>query len=194
MDYQPNAVVIGASAGALESLYQILPSLPPEYRLPIIIVVHIPPDKKSIMADLLQSKCAIRVVEAQDKEPLQKGTAYIAPPDYHVLVEKNGRLSLSSEEPVLYSRPSIDVLFETASDAYGSALIGVILSGANSDGVKGLKSIINAGGTGIVLDPDLAYAPTMPQAAQNACPTAHILNFEQITDYLQKAALSCLSL
>jgi two-component system chemotaxis response regulator CheB len=183
------AVVIGVSAGALEALTVILPRLPSGYRLPLLIVVHVPPDKKSVMAELLRSKCQIDVQEATDKEPIKGGTAYFAPPDYHLLVEEDGRMSLSSEEPVLYSRPAIDVLFETAADAYGPALIGVILTGANSDGARGLKAVHDAGGTALVQTPALAYASIMPQAALSACPAAQALSLEDIADYLQKASL-----
>ena len=133
----PEAVVIGASAGALEALSSLLPALPSDYRLPILIVVHLPPDKTSLLAELLRARCAIRVREAEDKEPIEPGVVYFAPPDYHLLVEQDRRLSLSDDEPVLFSRPSIDVLFESAADAYGGGLIGVVLTGANSDGANG---------------------------------------------------------
>jgi two-component system chemotaxis response regulator CheB len=123
---QPQAVVIGASAGALEALTAILPSLPEHFPLPLMVVVHMPPDKPSVLADLFQAKCRIQVREAEDKEPLSGGTAYFAPPDYHLLVEADRCLSLSNDEPVLHSRPSIDVLFESAADAYGPALIGMM--------------------------------------------------------------------
>jgi two-component system chemotaxis response regulator CheB len=132
------AVVIGASAGAIEALSTLLPALPSGYRLPVLIVVHVPPDRKSLLPDLFRDKCAIKVVEADDKEPVQNGVIYFAPPDYHLLVETGKTLSLSSDEPVLFSRPSVDVLFESAADAYGAALTAVILSGASQDGAKGL--------------------------------------------------------
>lgn len=184
------AVVIGASAGALEALSAILPPLPENYPLPIMIVVHVPPDKKSVLSEILQSKCKLKVKEAQDKEPLQGGVVYIAPPDYHLLVEKDKRLSLSSEEPVLFSRPSIDVLFESAADAYGGGLIGLILTGANQDGAKGMKGILNAGGRAVVQSPDLAYASAMPQAVCDHCPEARVLNLSEIAEYLRKAAIT----
>jgi two-component system chemotaxis response regulator CheB len=126
----PEAVVIGASAGALEVLSNLLPALPSDYRLPILIVVHLPPDNTSLFAELIRARCAIRVREAEDKEPIEPGVVYFAPPDYHLLVEEDKRLSLSDDEPVLFSRPSIDVLFESAADAYAGGLIGVVLTGA----------------------------------------------------------------
>ncbi|HEY1096546.1 MAG TPA: chemotaxis protein CheB [Alphaproteobacteria bacterium] len=177
---------MGASAGALETLYAILPELPADYPIPIMIVVHLPPDRKTIMAELLQARCAMPIREAEDKDMIQKGTVYLAPPDYHLLVEKNGSLSLSSEEPVLFSRPSIDVLFETAADAYGEDLVGVILTGANHDGSAGLQAVITAGGTGIVQHPNQAYAATMPEAALKINPTAQAMSLDEITQYLHK--------
>jgi two-component system, chemotaxis family, protein-glutamate methylesterase/glutaminase len=182
----PEAIVIGASAGALEALSLILPSLPAGYRLPIIIVVHLPPDKKSILAELIQAKCKLAVLEAEDKLPIQRGTIYFAPPGYHLLVEKSNSLALSNDEPVLYSRPSIDALFESAADVYGSGLIAIVLTGASRDGAKGLKAIVEAGGTAIVQQPGSAYASAMPTAAIAECPGAQILSLEQIAAYLQE--------
>jgi two-component system, chemotaxis family, protein-glutamate methylesterase/glutaminase len=179
------AIVIGASAGALEALSSILPFLPVDYGLPVIIVVHVPPDKKSIMAELFQAKCGIEVHEAEDKEPIRGGTVYFAPPDYHLLVETDKSLSLSNDEPVLYSRPSLDVLFESAADAYGPGLIAVVLTGANQDGAKGLRAVAEAGGTAIVQSPEGAYAAAMPEAAIAEGPSARIMSLKEIATYLQ---------
>lgn len=187
-DLSPEAVVIGASAGALEALSLILPALPAQFRLPMMIVVHMPPDKRSVLAELFQAKCRIAVREAEDKELVAPGTAYFAPPDYHLLVEADRSLSLSSDEPVLYSRPSIDVLFESAADAYGPALIGIVLSGANEDGAVGLKAVADAGGRAIVQSPEEAFATAMPQAAKALCPTAQVLSPREIAAFLQKVA------
>jgi two-component system chemotaxis response regulator CheB len=180
----PQAIVIGASAGALQALSGLLPPLPADYPLPILIVVHIRPDRDCVLAHLFQSKCAIRVVEADDKEAIAPGTAYFAPPDYHLLVEQDHTLSLSSEEPVYFSRPAIDVLFESAADAYGEALIGIVLTGANEDGASGLKTIVDAGGTAIVQHPQGAYATAMPEAAIARCPQANIMTIEDISAFL----------
>ena len=180
-------VVLGASAGGLDAFYNVLPPLPADYPFPVLIVQHIPPDKKSVVAELLAAKCQLAVREAEDKEPLEPGHAYIAPPDYHMLVENTGVLSLSSDEPVFYSRPSIDVLFESAADAYGANVIGVILSGANSDGAAGLAAIAANGGRAIVQQPDTAYASMMPESAAEACPTAEILPLAGIAAALQSA-------
>ena len=180
------AVVIGGSAGAFEALSAILPALPANYALPLLIVVHLPADKKSIMAELFQRTCRIAVREAEDKEPIQPATAYFAPPDYHLLVERGKTLALSSDDPILYSRPSIDPLFETAAEAYGSRLIAIILTGANRDGADGVRAVLAAGGIALVQDPASAYARFMPEAALAASVSAQRLSLEEITDYLQK--------
>ncbi|HSI11993.1 MAG TPA: chemotaxis protein CheB [Chthoniobacter sp.] len=188
-DHSPKAIVIGASAGAVDALLQILPSLPRDYPLPLIIVVHLPPAPFTNLAGLFASHCQIEVKEAEDKEQIRPATAYFAAPDYHLLIEPDLRLSLSSEEPVLYSRPSIDVLFESAADAYGDSLIGIILSGANSDGARGLKAIVAAGGAALVQTPATALAAAMPQAALAACPTARALTLGEIATALRTEPL-----
>ncbi|MGZ5569339.1 MAG: chemotaxis protein CheB, partial [Limisphaerales bacterium] len=162
---QFEAIVIGTSAGGVEALLQIFPRLPAGFPLPILTVIHLPPDRHSGMADLFALKCQVRVKEAEDKEPIEPGCIYFAPPNYHILVESDRRLSLSAEEPVMYSRPSIDVLFESAADVYGEKLLGIILTGASSDGTNGLRKVCDAGGVGIVECPESAYVPTMPQSA-----------------------------
>jgi len=186
----PQAVVIGASAGALDALSAILPALPADFRFPVMVVVHIPPDKQSVLAELLQAKCKIQVCEAADKQPLQGGMVYFAPPDYHLLIEENGLLSLSSDEPVLFSRPSIDVLFESAADVYEDGLIGIVLTGANSDGANGLATIAANGGVAIVQDPSSAHNSIMPEAALKAVPAALIMGAKQIAEYLGKVNMT----
>ncbi|MFA6153513.1 chemotaxis protein CheB [Mesorhizobium sp.] len=180
------AIVIGASAGALDALSAILPALPEGFRLPVIVVVHVPPDKRSMLAELFQAKCRVSVREAEDKEPIVGGTVYFAPPDYHLLVEADRYLSLSSDEPVLFSRPSIDVLFETAADAYGPALMAIVLTGANHDGAKGMRAVVEAGGSAIVQSPKGAFASAMPEAAIEMCPSASVLSLSAIAAYLQE--------
>ena len=179
------AVVIGASAGAVDALSALLPTLPADYPLSVMVVVHVPPDKKSVMAELFRNKCRMTVREAEDKEPLAPGTVYFAPPDYHLLVEPDRRLSLSSEEPVHYSRPAIDVLFESAADAFGPSLVGVVLTGASSDGAGGLRAVCAAGGGALVQHPDEAAVATMPRAALAACPKASVMYLEQIAARLR---------
>ncbi len=163
-------VAIGASAGAVQALLHLLPALPASYALPILIVVHIPPDRGNALVPLLAPRCRIAVKEAEDKERLVGGVAYFAPSDYHLLVEADGALALSSDEPVNHSRPAIDVLLETAADAYGPALVGIVMTGANHDGAAGLKAVADAGGVAIVENPATAQVPTMPAAALADCP------------------------
>lgn len=185
-DVAIEAVVIGASAGALDALSAVLPALPASFKLPVMVVVHVPPDKKSALTDLFQLKCNMEVREAEDKEPVKGGTVYFAPPDYHLLVEQNKCLSLSSDEPVLFSRPSINVLFASAADAYGPALLAIILTGANQDGAEGMKSVAALGGETIVQRPEEAFSSAMPEAALAACPGTRALSLHEIALYLQK--------
>lgn len=187
------AIVIGASAGAVDALLHLLPPLPADYPLALMIVVHLHPDSDSTLVTLLAARSQIVVKEAEDKEPIRPGIAYLAPPNYHLLIEQDGRLSLSSEEPVLFSRPSIDVLFESAADAYGDAVAGVILTGANSDGSEGLRAICAAGGRAFVQLPEEAEADTMPRAALSACPSARVLPLAQLADLLKDELPSRLS-
>lgn len=183
---RPQAIVIGASAGAFEALSNLLPDLPAGYPLPIMIVVHVPPDKKNLLIELFQGRCSIEVREGEDKEPIQAGIAYFAPSNYHLLVEADRTLSLSADEAVLFSRPAVDVLFESASDAYGEGLVGVVLTGANSDGAKGLAAISLARGVALVQNPDTAYAAAMPHAAIKACKEARVMSLTEIAAYLRE--------
>jgi two-component system, chemotaxis family, protein-glutamate methylesterase/glutaminase len=178
------AVAIGASAGGVQALLQILPALPADYPFAVLVVVHVPPDRDNALVPLLEGKCKVAVKEAEDKEPIRAGVVYFAPSDYHLLLEADGSLSLSSDELVNLSRPSIDVLFESAADAFGPALTGVVLTGANDDGALGLRAVADAGGRAIVEDPASAYAAAMPAAASHACPQAKVLSLENLTSYL----------
>lgn len=178
------AVTIGASAGAVQALLHILPALPADMIVPILIVVHVPPDRANALVTLFQDRCRLRVKEAEDKEPIANGTVYFAPSDYHLLVEAERTLALSFDEAVNHSRPAIDVLFETAADAFGPALAAIIMTGANHDGADGVRAVADAGGTIIVEDPATAQVPTMPAAALAACPTAHIMPLNDILAYL----------
>jgi len=178
------AIAIGASAGAVQALSCILPELPTDYPLPVLVVVHVPPDRTNMLIPLFQAKCRISIREAEDKEPILPGVVYFAPSDYHLLVEADRTISLSSDAPALYSRPSIDFLFESAADAYGPALLGVILTGANEDGAAGLKAVGEAGGSVLVEDPAHAYASAMPTAALKAYPMAKTMSLEHIASYL----------
>lgn len=158
-------VAIGASAGAVEALSVVLSRLSPGFGVPIVLVVHVPPRAPSLLPSLFSEKFGLSAVEAEDKHPLYPGLAYFAPPDYHVLVEPSRVLSLSADPPVHFSRPSIDVLFESAAASLGDEVLGILLTGANSDGARGLQAIARAGGYTVVQDPATALATAMPEAA-----------------------------
>ena len=178
------AIVIGASAGAIQALSLILPALPVDYPIPVLIVVHIPADRSDLLAPLFQARCRVVVKEAEDKEPILPSFVYFGPSDYHLLVEPGRTVSLSADEPVLYSRPSIDVLFESAADAYGPDLVGVILTGANEDGAAGLRAVAAVGGVALAEDPATAFAPAMPRAALELCKQAQAMSLDEIAAYL----------
>ncbi len=180
------AIVIGASAGGLSALKTLLPALPKDYPCPVLIVQHISPQSDSYMSTMLNEASQIRVKEADEKEKVLPGTAYIAPPDYHLLVEYDHTLSLSADEKVNYSRPSIDVLFDSAADTFGSSLIGIILTGANSDGAEGLLAVKNRGGYTIVQDPEDAESKTMPLEAIKLVKPHSILTLNEIVRLLLK--------
>jgi two-component system chemotaxis response regulator CheB len=160
-----DAVVVGASAGGVEALLKIFRTLPRGYRLPILTVLHVPDQRRSHLAEVFAQNLKIPVKEADDKETIAPGTLYFAGPGYHLSVESDFSLSLSQEERVFHSRPSIDVLFESAADAFGERLAGVLLTGANNDGARGMARISEYGGLTVVQDPAQALARTMPDAA-----------------------------
>lgn len=177
-------IVIGASAGGIHALKAILPALPAAFALPLIIVQHMAADADAYLVEFLNKESAITVKEAEDKEALRPATAYIAPPDYHLLVNPDRTLSLSVDEKVHFARPSIDLLFETAADVFDRRLIGVILTGANADGAEGLARIKAGGGTTIVQNPLTAEVRTMPLAALETAQPDYILNLAQIAPLL----------
>ena len=180
------AVVIGASAGGFEALQAVLYGLPAGYALPIAVVLHLPDHHESRLAELFDAKLALRACEARDKEPLEAGTVYFASSGYHLSIESDRSFSLSGEERVNYARPSIDVLMLSAADAYGRALAGVLLTGANYDGAAGLAGISLAGGLTIVQDPGSAEVRTMPEAALRRMTPDLILPLAQIHALLLK--------
>lgn len=182
------AVIIGASAGALEALSVLLPALPADFPLPIFVIVHLPPDKPSVLADIFEAKCALRAIEAEDKEPVEPGVIYFAPPNYHMLLENRVSIALSSEDEVLFSRPSIDVAMESAADVGEDALVGIILTGANQDGARGLRAIHDAGGSVIIQTPNEAYASAMPEAALELCPDARVMSLADMPAFLVSIA------
>jgi two-component system chemotaxis response regulator CheB len=183
-----DAVVIGASAGGVEALSEILPALPASLRPALLIVLHLPRERPSLLVEIFANRCALRVREADDKEPVEPGTVYFAPPDYHMLVEKSRQIALSTDEPVHYSRPSIDVLFESAADVYADRLLGIILSGANADGAAGLHAVHRAGGTTVVQRPDSAKVPLMVVSALQRNPADFVLSLPEIAGLLKGLA------
>lgn len=168
-------VVIGGSAGATAALIQLLPVFPADYPWPIAVVQHLHPLQDGYFVERFAHKCALTIKEADDKEPIKAGYVYFAPPNYHLLIEDDKTFSLSIDEKVNYSRPSIDVLFESAADVYAPWLVGVILTGANNDGAQGLRRIKEKGGLVIAQDPTTAESPYMPRAAIEATAVDHIL-------------------
>jgi two-component system chemotaxis response regulator CheB len=178
------AVAIGASAGGVEALSVVLPALPAGLRLPVFAVLHLPRERPSLLADVFGPKCTVPVREAGDKEPIADGTIYFAPPDYHLLIDEGPSIALSADEPVHHSRPSIDVLFESAADVYGAGLLAILLTGGNQDGAAGLAAVREAGGTVVVQDPEEAYAPVMVAAALALGPVHHCLRLQEIAGLL----------
>lgn len=183
-----DAVVIGASAGGVEALSEILPALPASLRPALLIVLHLPRERPSLLVEIFANRCALPIREANDKEPVEPGTVYFAPPDYHMLVEKSRQIALSTDEPVHYSRPSIDVLFESAADVYADRLLGIILTGANADGAAGLHAVHRAGGVTVVQRPDSAKVPLMVVSALQRNPADFVLSLPEIAELLQGLA------
>lgn len=180
-----DGIVIGTSAGGVEALSMLLPALPEGLRAAVFIVLHLPRERPSLLVEIFQPKCALPVREGLDKEPVDRGTVYFAPPDYHLLVDDGPQLALSADELVNYSRPSIDVLFESAADWYQNRLLGIILTGANEDGASGLAAVHRAGGTTVVQRPDTAYAPLMVESALSRSPVDMVLTLEEIAALLR---------
>jgi two-component system chemotaxis response regulator CheB len=175
------AIAIGTSAGGVDALSALLPALPRGLRVPVFVVLHIPRDQPSLLVGIYSKKCAVAVVEAEDKMPIAPGTVYFAPPDYHMLVD-GACLAMSADEPVHFSRPSIDVLFESAADAYGDATLGVLLTGGSEDGSCGLEAVHRAGGVTVVQHPEDAHMPLMVDAALRRVAADFVLPLRGIAD------------
>jgi len=182
------AIAIGTSAGGLFALSNILEKLPAGYPVPMMVVQHRSKDKKDLLEEVLQSKCKIRIKQADEKEKIESGSVYIAPPDYHLLIEADETFSLSSDEPVRFSRPSIDVLFETAAMVFKDTLVGIILTGASNDGAAGMVVIEKYGGLTIAQDPAEAQFPFMPDASIKTKAVQHILGLSEIEKFLLEIA------
>lgn len=177
-------LIIGGSAGSLEVLMKILPGLNTLPSFAIVLVLHRKSTEDTTLEELIAIKTNIPVREVEDKTPLLPGYLYVAPSDYHLLFEKNDVLSLDISEKVNYSRPSIDVSFESAAEIYGESLVGLLLSGANADGTEGLLAIKKAGGTTVVQNPESAQMPTMPQNAITYTAPDYILDVEHILKFI----------
>ena len=179
-----DAIVIGASAGGVRALSEVLATLPEGFNAIIMGVLHIPRERPSLLVPVLQRQCRLPVVEVEDKMPLRRGHVYVAPPDYHLLVDGGPIASLSGDELVNFSRPSIDVLFESAADIFGARLAGIVLSGANADGAEGLAAIHRSGGVALVQDPLQAEATAMPESAKRRVPAAIVLSTTDLGGWL----------
>ena len=176
------AVAIGTSAGGVEALGVLLPALPAQLPAAVLVVVHVPRDRPSLLREVFAPRCALTVREAIDKEPASASTIYFAPPDYHLLVERTRDLALSVDDAVNYSRPSIDVLFESAAAAWGERLMAIVLTGGNDDGARGLHAVAAAGGVTVVQDPATAKVAQMPAAALERAKPRHVLPLESIAE------------
>ena len=176
-------IVMGCSWGGLTALRTIVTALPAAFDIPTVIIQHRHRDSDAMLARFLQGHTALRVCEVEDKQPIESGRIFIAPANYHLLVEE-GHFSLSLEAPVRYSRPSIDVAFTSAADAYGHHAVGVVLTGSNDDGAEGLRRIADAGGMTVIQDPSTAESPVMPLAAVHAVPTARVFAVDRIAAFL----------
>jgi len=178
------AFIIGGSAGSLEVLLKVFPVIDSAISFPIIIVIHRKQGNDSMLADLLSSRTSLPVKEVDEKEKILPGTIYIAPSDYHLLIEQDHTFSLDYSEKVNYSRPSIDVTFQTAAEVYKDGLVCLLLSGSNSDGVNGLKSVKLWDGIAAIQNPDTAQVSYMPAQAQQHVKIDKVLNIEEIGGFL----------
>lgn len=180
------AIAMGVSAGGLEALDLILPELTVSADVAILVVQHLSPDVESHMPSILNTRCDFEVKEAEDKEPIRPGVAYVAPPNYHLMVERDRCVALSTEPKVKHCRPSVDVLFDTAAEVYCHRLVGVILTGANEDGADGLGKIKRLGGFTVVQAPDTALADAMPRAALSAVSVDAVVPLAEMGTFLNQ--------
>jgi two-component system chemotaxis response regulator CheB len=175
-------IMIGGSAGSLEVIMQVLPVLPEQMQATVVIILHRKNDD-SLLTKILAGKTSLPVIEAEDKSPILPGTVYVAPADYHLLVEKNRTFSLDYSEKINYSRPSIDVTFETAAEAYGSGLAAFLLSGANADGAEGLRVVKKEGGLSVAQDTTEASVEFMPASAIRMGAVNKIMKLEEMKNW-----------
>lgn len=185
-DSHYQVVIIGGSTGSIDVLVQLLPALNTPLSFAIVIVVHRRNTTDSALANLLALKTSIPVSEVDDKDLLVPGCIYLAPADYHLLLEQDGTFSLDDSEKVHYSRPAIDVTFESGADVYGPALVGVLLSGANADGSAGMRAIKDAGGITVTQQPETAQVGFMPHQAILHAPIDHVLDVAHLIEFINK--------
>jgi len=178
-------VAVGASLGGLDAMKTLLAALPPEFAAAVVLVQHRRADPESHLVNLLGHHSALPVSEPDDKEPIERGHVYLAPPNYHLIVER-GFFSLSTDPPVWFARPSIDVLFESVADSYGAEAIAVMLTGANEDGAAGARAVKLAGGRVLVQDPATAESPVAPRAVLAGTPVDAVLGVDQIASFLRR--------
>jgi len=186
MKKKHEAIVIGVSAGGLAALTAILPKFSDRLNLPVLIVQHLSPGSDNFLATHFDKICSLGVKEAEDKEPIENNTIYFAPADYHLMVEQTKTIALSTAERVQYSRPAIDVLFETAADAYLDKLICIILTGANTDGTRGILRVRQLKGLVIAQSPESAEVDTMPLSAINQAGVDKVLDLKEIAPYINQ--------
>jgi len=180
------ALIIGGSAGSLDVLLEIFPSLKDDIDFPIIVVTHRKSGNDSLLSDLLRSRTKLKVNEAEEKDQILPGNVYIAPADYHLLIEESETFSLDYSEKVNYSRPSIDVTFQSAAEIFKNKLVCILLSGSNADGVTGLKMVKSLGGIVVIQNPNTAVMPYMPQQAVNEIEGAIILDANKMAEFINK--------
>jgi two-component system, chemotaxis family, protein-glutamate methylesterase/glutaminase len=188
-----DAVLIGASAGGVEAVGVLLGALPRSFGVPIVVVIHVPAGNDDLLVRVLASRCTLPLLEAADKQAADGGTVYVAPAGYHLLVEPGGTFGLSLDDPVNFSRPSIDVLFESAAYAYRDRVLAIVLTGANADGAEGLRIVRAFGGTGWVQDPASAASSAMPSAAIERAGADRVMTLNDMAQALAGiAAARCL--
>lgn len=180
--------VVGTSWGGLAALRELVSCLPPDLPVPVVLIQHRHKMSDDALPRLLQDRTSLSVCEVEDKMPIEAGRVYVAPADYHVLIEPDSYFTLSVEEPIRYSRPSIDLTFTSAADAFGGRTIGVVLTGANADGAAGLKRIAERGGAVLIQEPVTSESPTMPTAALQAVPKARVMVLSQIGSAIAELA------
>ena len=180
------ALIIGGSAGSLDVLLEIFPQLSQNLNFPIILVVHRKASNESLLTDLIRNRTSLLVSEAEEKEVLKAGKVFIAPADYHMLIEEDHSISLDYSEKINYSRPSIDVTFQSAAEVFRSGLVCILLSGSNADGVEGLKSVNNFGGRVVIQNPNTAIMPYMPQQAVLQVQPHEVVDGHDMATYINK--------